>query len=495
MPQDVKLYKLLISCPGDVKDEINIIKDAVEQFNELYSDALGITIQTKYWHKSSYAQSGGKPQELLNQQFVNDCDAAVAIFWTRFGTPTDNYGSGTEEEIETMLKSGKQVFLYFSDKPIPPSMINSEGYDKIQELKDKYTGRGLYWTYSTNEGFKELFFAHLSQYFLSEKRVSEIKSKHSSALKLCCIDDKNCLKEEIIIQPFCFNTSYSTNNYKAKIKEIMYKIEQIKIESKEALISSTALFKNQPVNIEINDKSCISDLARKLNVELSDTFFNLGNLSRNPLSGDFLQGHSLDGTKEEKDKYRLIKNLVNVINDLYNWEPIEDAFKNMNCIKLALQNNGTIIDEDVEVSLTIPQDFLLLPVEYPKLKYLSMKYITTHYRMRDLFGIAETAYYSNYDLSKKDRSYSVSETNNYYPGLTQPNYEESYYKGLKEAFFYSIFPEKDMHIVKLKFDYIKHNTAIAFPTIFFINENLKQIPYKITSKNNPSIVEGILTDI
>ena len=40
---------------------------------------------------------GGKPQALLNEQFVNKCDAAVAIFWTRFGSPTDEYGSGTEE--------------------------------------------------------------------------------------------------------------------------------------------------------------------------------------------------------------------------------------------------------------------------------------------------------------------------------------------------------------------------------------------------------------
>ena len=35
---------------------------------------------------------------------MRDCDAAVAIFWTKFGTPTDKYGSGTEEEIEEMLR-------------------------------------------------------------------------------------------------------------------------------------------------------------------------------------------------------------------------------------------------------------------------------------------------------------------------------------------------------------------------------------------------------
>ena len=43
-----------------------------------------------------------------------------------------------EEEIEIMLQSGKQVFMYFSDKPIPPSKINGDGYEKIQAFRDKY---------------------------------------------------------------------------------------------------------------------------------------------------------------------------------------------------------------------------------------------------------------------------------------------------------------------------------------------------------------------
>ena len=136
MPKSVIQYSLLISCPGDIKEEINCVEECVTQFNTLYSDALGIEIVTKHWRKSSYAQSGGKPQALLNEQFVNDCDAAVAILWTRFGTPTDEYGSGTEEEVEIMLSSGKQVFMYFSDKPLSPSQMNEESYKKVQAFRE-----------------------------------------------------------------------------------------------------------------------------------------------------------------------------------------------------------------------------------------------------------------------------------------------------------------------------------------------------------------------
>ena len=140
MPQNVTQYDLLISCPGDIKEEIEIINRTVQKFNDQFSDTLGISIRTRHWRKNSYPQSGGKPQALLNEQFVKKCDAAVALFWTRFGTPTDEYGSGTEEEIEIMMDAGKQVFLYFSDKPNPPSETDWEGYQKIQAFKQKYNG-------------------------------------------------------------------------------------------------------------------------------------------------------------------------------------------------------------------------------------------------------------------------------------------------------------------------------------------------------------------
>ena len=36
MAQNVTLYNLLVSCPGDVKSEVALIESAVDEFNELY---------------------------------------------------------------------------------------------------------------------------------------------------------------------------------------------------------------------------------------------------------------------------------------------------------------------------------------------------------------------------------------------------------------------------------------------------------------------------
>ena len=170
MPKNITQYDLLISCPCYITDEIGIVEEVVANFNQQFTNSLGISILPRHWSKSSYPQSGGKPQELLNEQFVKDCDAAVAIFWTRFGTPTDEYKSGSEEEIQIMLDSGKQVFLYFCEKPIKPG-YDSEQYKLVEAFKEKYKDKGIYWTYDSNESFKELFNAHLTQHFLTEKKL------------------------------------------------------------------------------------------------------------------------------------------------------------------------------------------------------------------------------------------------------------------------------------------------------------------------------------
>lgn len=253
MPKNVVQYDLLISCPGDIINEISIIEDAVSQFNTLFSDALGISVRIKHWRKNSYAQSGGKPQKLLNEQFVNGCDAAVAILWTRFGTPTDEYGSGTEEEVEIMLSSRKQVFMYFSDKPLSPSQMNEDGYKKIQAFRDKYKDRGIYFTYSSDEEFKSLFFAQLSQYFLSEKRVAEVKGERHSKLKIVGIDQGQRINDEGVIIKFVPNTEMSMSKYLDKIRELYNIISAAKLGKSVELpetFSKQAFSFNKPKKID-----------------------------------------------------------------------------------------------------------------------------------------------------------------------------------------------------------------------------------------------------
>ena len=90
-------------------------------------------------------------------------------FWTRFGSPTDEYGSGTEEEIEIMLQSGKQVFMYFSDKPISPSEMNSDGYKKYKLFEISMRTEGYILLIHRMKNLERCFL-HICRCILAAKR-------------------------------------------------------------------------------------------------------------------------------------------------------------------------------------------------------------------------------------------------------------------------------------------------------------------------------------
>lgn len=157
MEQKITIYKLLLSCPGDASDVCYpIVESAIEDFNKEVKDHL-VMIELIHWKTHSYPQSGCEAQDLLNKQIVDKADMAIGIFWTRFGTPTNKYGSGTEEEIDRLRKSKKQIFLYFLDKPVRPSETDSQEYiqhrEKIKILKEKYNG--LYFEVKDESELKE----------------------------------------------------------------------------------------------------------------------------------------------------------------------------------------------------------------------------------------------------------------------------------------------------------------------------------------------------
>lgn len=494
MPKNIVQYDLLISCPGDITSEISIIEDAVSQFNTQFSDALGISIRTKHWRKNSYAQSGGKPQSLLNEQFVNDCDAAVAILWTRFGTPTEEYGSGTEEEVEIMLSSGKQVFMYFSDKPLSPSQMNEDSYKKVQSFREKYKDRGIYFTYSSDDEFKKLFFAHLSQHFLNEKKVAEVIGERHSILKVVGIDQNQHIKEKASIIIFVPNTEMTMSRYWEKIHALFDDISARKLEKRVELperIAKYTLAFNKPVEISEDERKIIHSVADRLGIKITEDFFALGNLSQSTLTPNIMGEASITGTKAEEEKYDAIQELLETISDALKWAPVEKAFTDKKCLKLALQNCGTDIDEDIEITLTIPKSSLLPINEFPEFDNDEMGYLLKDCNMSEIFGICSTSVYLDYDSSiVTSRRFSPRVfTPSIFPGYT-PDYSDDFESELADVFCYSCFDEGEKYIVKLKYDYIKHNTTIAFPSVIFVKELFEGIPYTITSKNSPEVVSG-----
>lgn len=494
MPKKVLQYDLLISCPGDIEDEINVIYSVLDEFNSMYSDVLGITVRAKHWSKNAYAQSGGKPQDLLNNQIVNKCDAAIALLWTRFGTPTDKYGSGTEEEIEIMLSSGKQVFMYFSDKPLSPSKQNPKEYEKVKAFREKYKDKGIYFTYLNDDELRKYLLAHISQFFLSEKRVTEIQEERKPLLVLKSIDEFGKLKEKAIMQKFVPEAESTIEKYLEKIRQIYVDIAALKVGIRKVSGEGVLFAFRKPVEIDSDIKKLISDMASHLNIALEEEFFSLGNLLKDEITGAFTFGGGikLDGTVEEKRKYRMILSIKEEISKLLEWAPVEKAFLDYNCIKLGLINDGTSIDKDIEITLKISKSSLITIEQFPEFDNQTQGYLLNTCNMYELFGIKSTAEYMDYKTSESPSKVKVGKISNMgLPGYV-PDYGEDFVDELRDIFKYSTYLDQDKYIMKLKIDYIKHHTAIAFPSVIFLKDNPKVIEYSISSTNMTKILEGKL---
>ena len=492
MPKNISQYDLLISCPGDISTELQVIKDAVEKFNTIFTDSLGISIRTKHWSKNSYAQSGGKPQELLNKQFVNDCDAAVALFGTKFGTPTDQYGSGTEEEIEIMLRDGKQVFMYFSDKPIPPSQHNLNGYQQISAFREKYKNRGLYSTYTSDENLAELFFAHLTQHFMTMQKITEIQEERKSILSIKGIDEKGYLTDKVVVHPFSLITDRTSKKYFKEINALFEEISQLHCPKMPNDLSSLLFATHQLKKVSTDVITYITEAANHLNITLSEDFFDVGDLRTEMFSVPSIMGDSkYIGTENEKKKIDLLYSLKDKIIDMYDWIPVEDGFKDLYCIKLALANTGSNIDNDIDVTIRMPKSSYQELNELPKLNYETMEYLVKDCNMEQLFSIPKTKDYIDYNFSIKP---TISSPSFHYtsPLYATVDYEEDYVENMNNIFCYEVYEDSSFYVIKLKFDYIKHHTIIAFPTPLFIKNAPTEILYSITSQNSATIIEATL---
>lgn len=147
-------YYYLISCPSDVQEELEIILKTIDEINMTIGEENGVNIKCLYWKSSANPDSGDSGQEIINKQLLSKADGVIALFWTKFGTPTEKYGSGTEEEIEKAIRRNKNVMLYFSNKPIKPNMINHEQYERVLAFRKHYSG--LFMEYSSLDEFKQI---------------------------------------------------------------------------------------------------------------------------------------------------------------------------------------------------------------------------------------------------------------------------------------------------------------------------------------------------
>lgn len=520
----ITAYDLLISCPGDVNQFTDIIRECVGNFNRVYGNINNMEIVTKHWSTDSYPQSGDKPQELLNKQFVRECDAAVAIFWTKFGTPTDRYGSGTEEEIEEMLSSNKQVFMYFLDAPVNPSSVDMEQYKKVQAFKEKYKDRGIYFIVRDEQELRQLFTNHLGMHFLplAVGGKNSFEKKASPVLKIKAAsqqEDKDAIveysgfsecklvkdkKKSIISKITLLQQGYFEAREEKPSEAIEKKENSLLINSPDLnkLLGKSDLMSGKIMDADIADewKTIICEFANENGIEIEEFFWNVGNLKKRvslivPFYGG--GGTTLEGSEEEKKRYETIEDLYWAIVDYNEYMTFFGKVDQQGLVDLTVANVGNTFDEDIDVKIIIKKNHICKTkdIAIPEINIigdiLEMRFLGYAYKIKCNDVIVE---YTGYSSEKPRMDYKFTENPFNRPSV-QEHYnrnKDEYSEELNRIFCYEYYQRDDVDILIFHINYLKHNTVMAFPSVLVFKEIPDSIDYEISSKYIEEVVKGTI---
>jgi hypothetical protein len=157
MAFNARVFRIFIASPSDVQEERDIIARIIREWNDLHSFERKVVLLPLRWETHSAPELNRRPQEIINTEIVDMADMAVGVFWTRIGTPTGGFESGTIEEIERLGNAGKLVMCYFSKAKVELDKVDLEQYKNLKEFKKKTYPNGLIENYSNGVEFRDLF--------------------------------------------------------------------------------------------------------------------------------------------------------------------------------------------------------------------------------------------------------------------------------------------------------------------------------------------------
>jgi len=177
------VIEVFIASPSDIIQEKNCFREIVDEWNVINSKKRMAILKPVEWEQNVYSSlEGQEPQAIINKQILEKADLLVGIFWTRIGTPTKDYESGTIEEIKKHMQRNKPIMLFFSNVPVVPSSINNDQYEKLVNFKNWCEKNGTINTFDSTDDFKRKLRNQLGIIMNDNQYFLEIIGKDDSSL-------------------------------------------------------------------------------------------------------------------------------------------------------------------------------------------------------------------------------------------------------------------------------------------------------------------------
>ena len=185
MPEIISKFKVFVASPSDLTEERESINEVISELNLIYGNPNNIVIELIKWETNSGpAISEQHVQGIINND-IGNYDLFIGLLWMKFGTPTQEFGSGTEEEFNIAYNkflhdsSALQILFYFKNSL--PKSLNDINPDQLSKVRDFRSSLGeknvLYWEFNTKEELQKFLRLHIPHRINDLRRASSLQTE------------------------------------------------------------------------------------------------------------------------------------------------------------------------------------------------------------------------------------------------------------------------------------------------------------------------------
>lgn len=347
----IRNFSILISSPSDMMEYSKVVREAILEYNNEIGYDKNIMFKPLDWKHNSFPAYGKPAQDIINEQLVDLADAVIALFGTKFGSPTDNFESGTLEEIERSYNQGHEVMTYFyKGKGFSISAIDPEQLKKVNKFKSEFSG--LYSEFKTKKELKEKLKEHLNGLAFKLKHTTE------KDLSIFCYRSGE-LFPYLKCSRYDFFELKNVNDLKKEIVNDIKVINEIELPSKYQNDYFLGNYSELCVTLPAGSSpltemletifTIVTAFSISNGISIDEDFINIGDFEykENSFFGEKYELNS----KEAVEKFNKLMNLKYKIYKYNALIAFFNQFNNLYFASFVIKNESNIYAEDITIKL------------------------------------------------------------------------------------------------------------------------------------------------
>lgn len=353
----IRNFNILISSPSDMMEYSKVVREAILEYNNEIGYDKNIMFKPLDWKHNSIPAYGKPAQDIINEQLVDSADAVIALFGTKFGSPTENFDSGTLEEIERSYNQGHEVMTYFyTGKGFSITVIDPEQLSKVNNFKSEFSG--LYSEFKNKRDLKDKLKKDLNGL------AFKLKNKTEKDLSVYCYKSGE-LFPYLKCSRYDFFELKNVNSLKKEIIRDINAINEIKLPCKSRNDYLFLEFSKFSIKLPSGSNTLneilqtILTLAKEFStsngISIVEDFISIGDFEYNKNS--FFGNEYYLNSQEAEEK---ANKLINLKYKIYKYNAsvsFFSQFDNLHFASFVIKNESNIYAEDITIKLIFDKKY------------------------------------------------------------------------------------------------------------------------------------------